>query len=217
MHKIVFIVILLSFTFIKDVVTSEIVLQKNNIIITNNDLENYKRLHNDFYGNIIGNSPAIKKLYLTLKIINLQMDINPKFDEITKKIMSEDLKKYKDTYSQYILEFFLRFEILKNDYVNNYINKNNLKELDKILIVEINFYNDNKCEMKKKSTKFKNLTQNQKILIMSNLNSKTISMKDNTYVCLSQKNTNEINNAINNIISNKGYQEFLKYVYKNIK
>ena len=217
MHKIIFIVILLSFTFIKDVVTSEIVLQKNNIIITNNDLENYKKLHNDFYGNIIENSPAIKKLYLTLKIINLQMDINPKFDEITKKIMSEDLKKYKDTYSQYILEFFLRYEILKNDYVNNYINKNNLKELDKILIVEINFYNDNKCEMKKKSTKFKNLTQNQKILIMSNLNSKTISMKDNTYVCLSQKNTNEINNAINNIISNKGYEEFLKYVYKNIK
>lgn len=217
MHKIVFIVILLSFTFIKDVVTSEIVLQKNNIIITNNDLENYKKLHNDFYGNIIENSPAIKKLYLTLKIINLQMDINPKFDEITKKIMSEDLKKYKDTYSQYILEFFLRYEILKNDYVNNYINKNNLKELDKNLIVEINFYNDNKCEMKKKSTKFKNLTQNQKILIMSNLNSKTISMKDNTYVCLSQKNTNEINNAINNIISNKGYEEFLKYVYKNIK
>lgn len=217
MHKIVFIVILLSFTFIKDVVTSEIVLQKNNIIITNNDLENYKKLHNDFYGNIIENSPAIKKLYLTLKIINLQMDINPKFDEITKKMMSEDLKKYKDTYSQYILEFFLRYEILKNDYVNNYINKNNLKELDKNLIVEINFYNDNKCEMKKKSTKFKNLTQNQKILIMSNLNSKTISMKDNTYVCLSQKNTNEINNAINNIISNKGYEEFLKYVYKNIK
>ena len=217
MHKIVFIVILLSFTFIKDVVTSEIVLQKNNIIITNNDLENYKKLHNDFYGNIIENSPAIKKLYLTLKIINLQMDINPKFDEITKKMMSEDLKKYKGTYSQYILEFFLRYEILKNDYVNNYINKNNLKELDKILIVEINFYNDNKCEMKKKSTKFKNLTQNQKILIMSNLNSKTISMKDNTYVCLSQKNTNEINNAINNIISNKGYEEFLKYVYKNIK
>jgi hypothetical protein len=217
MHKIVFIVILLSFTFIKDVVTSEIVLQKNNIIITNNDLENYKKLHNDFYGNIIENSPAIKKLYLTLKIINLQMDINPKFDEITKKMMSEDLKKYKGTYSQYILEFFLRYEILKNDYVNNYINKNNLKELDKNLIVEINFYNDNKCEMKKKSIKFKNLTQNQKILIMSNLNSKTISMKDNTYVCLSQKNTNEINNAINNIISNKGYEEFLKYVYKNIK
>ena len=217
MHKIVFIVILLSFTFIKDVVTSEIVLQKNNIIITNNDLENYKKLHNDFYGNIIENSPAIKKLYLTLKIINLQMDINPKFDEITKKMMSEDLKKYKGTYSQYILEFFLRYEILKNDYVNNYINKNNLKELDKNLIVEINFYNDNKCEMKKKSTKFKNLTQNQKILIMSNLNSKTISMQDNIYVCLSQKNTNEINNAINNIISNKGYEEFLKYVYKNIK
>ena len=143
MHKIVFIIILLSFTFIKDVVTSEIVLQKNNIIITNNDLENYKKLHNDYYGNIIEDNSAIKKLYLTLKIINLQMDINPEFKEITKKIMSKDLKKYEDTYSQYILEFFLRYEILKNDYVNSYINKNSLKELDKILIVEINFYNDN--------------------------------------------------------------------------
>ena len=145
------------------------------------------------------------------------MDINPEFKEITKKIMSKDLKKYEDTYSQYILEFFLRYEILKNDYVNSYINKNSLKELDKILIVEINFYNDNKCEMKKFSTKFKNLTENQKLLIISNLNSNTISMKDKTYICLSQKNTNEINNAINNIISNKGYEEFLKYVYKNIK
>ena len=217
MKNILYIIILAFTFFIQNIIGNEIVLQKNNIIITNDDLENYKKLHKDFFKITIEKNSAIKKLYLTFKIIDLQMNINPNFEEITKKIIKTDLEKHKDKYSEYILKYFLRYEILKNDFVNNYINKNNLKELDGIIIGEINFYNDIDCKIKKNSMKFKKLNKNQKLTIISNLNLKVIPMTNDIYICLNQKNIEEINYAFNNIISDKGYEKFLKYVYKSIK
>ena len=210
--------ITIAFTFfIQNIIGNEIVLQKNNIIITNDDLENYKKLHKDFFKITIEKNSAIKKLYLTFKIIDLQMNINPNFEEITKKMIFKDLERYKSNYSEYVLEYFLRYEILKNDFINNYIKENNLKELDGIIIGEINFYNDIDCKIKKNSMKFKNLNKNQKLTIISNLNLKVIPMTKDIYICLNQKNIEEINYAFNNIISDKGYEKFLKYVYKSIK
>ena len=217
MKKILCIIILSYIFFIKNIIGNEIVLQKNNIIITNDDLENYKEIHKDFYGNKIERNSAVKKLYLTFKIIDLQMNINPNFEEITKKMIYKDLEKYKNKYSEYILQYILRYEILKNDFVNNYIENNDLKELDEIIIGKINFYNEIICNTKKKSVKFKNLNKNQKLIIISNLNLEVISMADDIYICLNKKNIEEINYAFNNIISDKGYEKFLEYVYKNIK
>tara|TARA_B110000259_G_scaffold154606_1_gene175347 strand:+ start:1711 stop:2364 length:654 start_codon:yes stop_codon:yes gene_type:complete len=217
MKKILYIIIFTFAILIQNIIGNEIVLQKNNIIITNQDLENYKKIHKDFYGNIIEKNSAIKKLYLTFKIIDLQMNINPKFREITKKMIKTDLDKHKNKYSEYILKYFLRYEILKNDFVNNYINNNNLKELDEIINGEINFYNDIDCKIKKISMKFKNLNKNQKLTIISNLNLEVITMTNDIYICLNQKNINEINYVFNNIISDKGYEKFLEYVYKKIK
>ena len=217
MKKILYIIILSYIFFIQNIIGNEIVLQKNNIIITNDDLENYKQIHKDFYGNKIERNSAIKKLYLTFKIIDLQMNINPNFEEITKKMIFKDLEKYKNKYSEYILQYILRYEILKNDFVNNYIENNDLKELDEIIIGKINFYNEIKCKTKKNSIKFKKLNKNQKLTIISNLNLKVIPMTKDIYICLNQKNIEEINYAFNNIISDKGYEKFLKYVYKSIK
>ena len=217
MKKILCIIILSYIFFIKNIIGNEIVLQKNNIIITNDDLENYKEIHKDFYGNKIERNSAVKKLYLTFKIIDLQMNINPNFEEITKKMIYKDLEKYKNKYSEYILQYILRYEILKNDFVNNYIENNDLKELDEIIIGKINFYNEIICNTKKKSVKFKNLNKNQKLIIISNLNLEVISMANDIYICLNKKNIEEIDYAFNNIISDKGYEKFLEYVYKNIK
>ena len=217
MKKILYIIILSYIFFIQNIIGNEIVLQKNNIIITNDDLENYKQIHKDFYGNKIERNSAIKKLYLTFKIIDLQMNINPNFEEITKKMIFKDLEKYKNKYSEYILKYILRYEILKNDFVNNYIENNDLKELDEIIIGKINFYNEINCNTKKKSVKFKNLNKKQKLIIISNLNLEVISMANDIYICLNKKNIEEIDYAFNNIISDKGYEKFLEYVYKNIK
>ena len=217
MKKILYIIIFTFAILIQNIIGNEIVLQKNNIIITNDDLENYKKIHKHFFKITIEKNSAIKKLYLTFKIIDLQMNINPNFEEITKKMIFKDLERYKSNYSEYVLEYFLRYEILKNDFINNYIKENNLKELDEIIIGKINFYNEIKCKTKKNSIKFKKLNKNQKLTIISNLNLKVIPMTKDIYICLNQKNIEEINYAFNNIISDKGYEKFLKYVYKSIK
>ena len=43
-------IILLHLTVNISLYADEIILQKNNIIITNDDLKKYKKLHQDFYG-----------------------------------------------------------------------------------------------------------------------------------------------------------------------
>jgi hypothetical protein len=210
-------IILLHLTVNISLYADEIILQKNNIIITNDDLKKYKKLHQDFYGEVINNSAAIKKLYMTFKIIDYQASINPNFLKQTNKIISEDINQYKEKYSEYILSYFLRFEILKNDYISMHIKNNNLNELDNLLVEKINLYSDNQCERQMKIIEFRELNNNQKEIILSNLSNKAILISKNVFVCLSNKNKIEINNLVNGIFLEKGYQEFLKYVHKKIK
>ena len=210
-------IILLNLTVNISLYADEIILQKNNIIITNDDLEKYKKLHQDFYGEVINNSAAIKKLYMTFKIIDYQTSINPNFLKQTNRIISEDINQYKEKYSEYILSYFLRFEILKNDYISMHIKNNNLNELDNLLVEKINLYNNNQCEKQINIIEFRELNNDQKKIILSNLSNKAILISKNMFVCLSNKNKIEINNLVNGIFLEKGYQEFLKYVHKNIK
>ena len=56
---------------------NEIVFQKKGVIITSIDLKNYKNLHDDYHGQEIGNSKAIKNLYMIFTIVNKQIEGNP--------------------------------------------------------------------------------------------------------------------------------------------
>ena len=61
----IIIIILILILNIKYTLSNEIVLQKNNVIITETDLDNYKKLHFDYFNNQISNHTAKKKLYMT--------------------------------------------------------------------------------------------------------------------------------------------------------
>ena len=115
------------------------------------------------------------------------------------------------------MSYFLRYEILKKDYITYYINQNNLEELSNLLVEKIIFYNDDKCQIKKKSYLFKDLTINHKKIIINNLSKNTILVDKDTYACLTKVNKDEINSLINGVISEKGNKDFLKYVHKTIK
>ena len=154
---------------------------------------------------------------MTFKIIDYQTSINPNFLLQTDKIIARDIVQYKEKYSEYILSYFLRFEILKNDYISMYIKNNNLNELDNLLVEKINLYNDDQCKKQINIIEFRELNNDQKEIIISNLSNKAILISKNVFVCLDNKNKIEINNLVNGVFLEKGYQEFLKYVYKNIK
>ena len=216
MTKII-IIFILTITINLNLQSNEILLQKNNVVITSYHLEKYIQLYNDFYGDEINSNAAKKKLYMTFKLVDNQSNINPNFLKQTKKIISKDIDEYKEIYSEYIMSYFLRFEILKNDFISLYIKDNHLKELDKLLIENISLFNDNECNIPIKTIKFNELNDNQKKIILNNLFRKAILIDENMFVCLDDKNKEEINNLVNGIFKEKGYQEFLKYVYKNIK
>jgi hypothetical protein len=213
----IIIVILILILNMKYTLSNEIVLQKNNVIITETDLDNYKKLHFDYFNNQINNHTAKKKLYMTLKIIDNQIKKNPNFIKQTNKLIINDVLKYEKKYSEYIISYFLRYEILKKDYINYYINQNNLKELSNLLVEKIIFYNDDKCQIKIKSYLFKDLTINHKKIIINNLSKNIILVDKDTYACLTNVNKDEINSLINGIILEKGNKDFLKYVHKTIK
>jgi hypothetical protein len=215
--KIIFNIILLSLLFSGILTSSEILLQKNNVIITSDDLEKYKKLHNDYYASNIKDSLAIKKLYMTFKIVDYQSKINPNFLSQTNEIILEDLNKYKELYSEYIMSYFLRYEILKNDYISAFIKDYNLEALDNLLKEKFKIYNDNDCKIIINKIKFKELNNIQKKTIMSNLAKNSIKIDQDKFVCLNNENKKEINNLVNGIFLEKGNQEFLRYVHKNIK
>ena len=215
--KILVLNILLLFIFINNVLSKNIILQKNNIIITKADIINYKKLFKDFNGLGIIDSVAIKKLYMTFKIVDLQILRNPNFIQGTNSIIKNDVEKHKDRYTQDILEYFFRYELLKKDFINNYITKNNFNILDGVFKNNINIYNDKNCKLKKLSIKFDNLNKIEKIKLIENLSIKEILIENNKYICLKENNIKEIKNALNNIVGKDGYEKFLEYVYKNIK
>lgn len=200
-----------------NILSDEIILQKNDIIITNDDLEKYQRLHKDYFGKEITRNTAIKNLYITFKIIDQQKKINPNFIEQTDKIIKKDIEDFQLLYSNYILSYFLRYEILKKDFIMMYVNNNNLIKLDKLLINKLSIFKDNECRNKIKTIKFDSLNIMDKQNILNNLSNEVILIADNSYLCLNDTNRDEINNIINNIVSKAGYEEFLKYVYRNIK
>lgn len=202
---------------VNNVIASEIILQKNGIIITNEDLNKYQKLHNDFYGDEINSSSAVKQLYMIFKIINRQIEINPEFIIRTNDIIKEDIIKFEMNYSNYILTYFLRYEILKKDFIGVYIKNNNQSELDRLVTSKIELFSDSECKIKKNSKKFNVLNKYQKQIILNNLLSTSILIEENMYVCLSDINRDQINKTVNNIISLKGYEKFLNYVYRNIK
>ena len=210
-------IVIISVFFINNASTNEIIFQKNNIVITNTDLKNYQNLYQDFYKQEISKSSAIKNLYVTYKIVDKQIQINPNFIINSEKLIKEDVIKFKDKYSRYILEYFLRYHLLRKDYVNSYITGNNFEELNSILKIKIDFFADKECKSNKISLTFEELTLTDKYNIITNLSNKEILMENNKYACLNTANIEDIDNALNNILAKNGYEEFLKYVFKTIK
>ena len=214
--KIIFI-IFLSFLYFENLLANEILFQKKGVIITSNDLKNFKNLHDDYHGQIIGNSTAIKNLYMIFTVVNKQIEDNPNFIKLTNNIIKKDVQKFKEIYSEYIISYFLRYEILKNDYISLHIDKNGVNILDKLFNDKINLSSDENCEVISKTIRFKELKIKYKKSILTNISNDSILIDENSYACLSKKNKEKIYNLTQEILSKEGNQKFLKYVHKSIK
>ena len=214
--KIIFILLFIFLNF-ENLLANKILFQKNEIIITSLDLENYQNLHQDYYGLKIGNSKSIKNLYMIIKIINKQIKNNPNFIEATNDIIQKDVQKFKEIYSEYIISYFLRYEILKKDFISLHIDKNGVKKLDDLFKSKINIFSDTNCQVISKTIDFKELKTDQKKKIITNMNNSSIFIDENSFVCLSKQKKEKVYNLTNVILLKEGNEKFIEYVHKSIK
>ena len=101
---------------------SEIIYNKNNLIITNIDLNNYKQIYKNNYDLDIDNNSALKDLVLINNLIKYFENFNKEF---LNQIDSQILEQYGgETFNDISFRDFLRFSKIRDEFIINYFNNN---------------------------------------------------------------------------------------------
>jgi hypothetical protein len=201
---------------------SNIIYDKNEITITDIEMNNYIRLYENNYGKNLSKNKAVKNIVLIKRTINTLLKENPEYIlKVDQKIKLEfDEKIFKNE----ILINFLRFQNIRNEFISEYFKKeftikdlelvfSTLKEFkyqlstNKCLTIEI-IQNLNRNEQFI-SNFYKNLKENQKDF--------KVNINDIIYdVCIDSELFKNLESTIINYIENKTKDEFDKFIYRKI-
>ena len=202
---------------------SEIIYNKNNIIITQFDITTYQQLYKENYNSNINKSNSLKDLVLISNLIKNIENNNPEF---LKNIDSEILLRLnQDALNNEVVINFFRFSRIRDEFLINYFqNKlqlselgNLFKELDSLnlpisidnclIIKDIIDLRENKEFIENVYYNLKNNTQNFQITIN----------KVKYKVCINELTFKNIENLIIDYIQIQTSEEFEKFVYEKTK
>ena len=124
-------ILLFIFFFTIKIGYSSIVYDKNNILITEIEMNSYLNLYKNNFGISISNNEAIKNIVIINKTINFLQKNNPNFlsnlDILIEKEYSKEI--FNDQASLY----FIRFQKIRNEFISEYFNNNfDIKDLENI-------------------------------------------------------------------------------------
>lgn len=211
---------ILIFLFSIKIGYSNVIYDKNEIIITEIEMNNYKDLYKNNFEKKISNNQAIKNIVLIKKTINFLKKDNPDFISfLDKNIESEYGNKILN--NEDFLNF-IRFQKIKNEFISEYFQ--NFFSIEDLKIIFTNFdsmklpISINNCLTIEKLYEFRN----DKGFIESffrNLKNKdqkiSISLNNKLYdVCLDAKSFKNIESEIINFIENKTKDDFNKFIYR---
>ena len=199
---------------------TNVIYDKNEIIITEIELNNYKELYKNNFGTDISNNIAIKNIVLIIKTIRFLKINNPDFisilDQNIKLEYGEKIFNNQETLN------FIRFQKIRNEFISEYfqnifsiqdleliftnfdslklpISKNNCLTIEKLYDVrnDKNFIESFFKKIRKKNIKL------------------TTSINEELYeVCLSDKLFNNIESEIIKFIESKTEDDFDKFIYR---
>ena len=199
---------------------TNVIYDKNEIIITEIELNNYKELYRNNFGTDISNNIAIKNIVLIMKTIRFLEINNPDFisilDQNIKLEYGEKIFNNQETLN------FIRFQKIRNEFISEYfqnifsiqdleiifrnfdslklpISKNNCLTIEKLYDVrsDKNFIESFFKKIRKKNIKL------------------TTSINEELYeVCLSDKSFNNIESEIIKFIESKTEDDFDKFIYR---
>ena len=199
---------------------SNVIYDKNNIVITEFDIKVYQKLYKQNYNSNINKSNSLKDLVLINKLIKYLEVNNPEF---LKKIDTEILIRLEQSsYENDGIKNFLRFSRIRDEFIINYFqNKLELIELNNLFknldALELPI-SDNNCLI---INEIVDLKDNEKFIenFYKNLKNNTqdfqITINDIKYkVCINELIYRNIENLIVEYIQIQTAKEFEKFVYE---
>ena len=211
---------LLVFLFLFKYSYANIIYDKNNIVITEFDIEIYQQLYKQNYNLDINKSNSLKDLVLIYNLINNLESNNPEF---LNKVDSEILMRLgQNSFENDGIKNFLRFSRIRDEFIINYFqNKLELIELinlfkdlgslelpisnnDCLIINETIDLKDNEKFVENFFNNLKNNTQNFQVMI-NNIEYK---------VCINELKYRNLENLIVEYIQIQTAEEFEKFVYE---
>ena len=202
---------------------SDIVYEKNDTIITSIDLETYKKLYKENYGQMLDNNNALKNLVL---INNLIKSLERNNKEFLNQIDNRILNDYRGiSFDNLIAKNFFRFLKIRNEFTINYFqNELDVKELEDIFaeLENLNLpVSRNDCLILEQLVDLKNnryFIEDFYNNLKTNTNNFTVLINDEIYrVCIDKKKFRSIEELIINYIQIKTKDEFEYFVYGKSK
>ena len=198
---------------------SNIIYDKNNILITDIEMKNYLNLYENNFGTSISKNEAIKKIVIIKNTINFLQNNNPNYlsnldilieKEYTKKIFNDQVSLY-----------FIRFQKIRNEFISEYFNnefdikdlKNIFSNFDNLRIpiskndcLTIEKLHDVRNDDQFVKSFFENLKKNQQNF--------EIAIDNEIYnACINAKLFSNLEKEIIKFIQNKTEKDFNKFIY----
>ena len=199
---------------------TNVIYDKNEIIITEIELNNYKELYKNNFGTDISNNIAIKNIVLIIKTIKFLKINNPDFisilDQNIKLEYGEKIFNNQNTLN------FIRFQKVRNEFISEYFQ--NIFSIEDLEIIFTNFdslklpISKNNCLTIEKLYDLRN-DKNFIESFFKKIRKKNIkittSINEELYeVCLSDKLFNNIESEIIKFIESKTEDDFDKFIYR---
>ena len=199
---------------------TNVIYDKNEIIITDIELNNYKELYKNNFGTDISNNIAIKNIVLIIKTIKFLKINNPDFisilDQNIKLEYGEKIFNNQETLN------FIRFQKIRNEFISEYFQ--NIFSIQDLEIIFTNFdslklpISKNNCLTIEKLYDVRN-DKNFIESFFKKIRKKNIkittSINEELYeVCLSDKLFNNIESEIIKFIESKTEDDFDKFIYR---
>ena len=198
---------------------SNIIYDKNNILITEIEMSNYLNLYKNNFGTSISKNEAIKNIVIIKNTINFLQNNNPNYLSNLDILIEKEYTK--EIFNDQVSLYFVRFQIIRNEFISEYfINDFDIKDLKNIFS---NFDNlripisKNDCLTIEKlhdvgndeqfvKSFFENLKKNQQ-------NFKIIIDNQIYNACINPKLFNNIEKEIIKYIENKTEKNFNEFIY----
>ena len=214
--------LLMAFLLSINLAYSNIIYDKNGILISEIEIETFKNLYQEFYQQKISNNFAKKNIILMKKTIIYLEEYNQKFISL----LNENIKEEHglNIEKNIVLYDFLRFQKIRNEFISDYYQ--NQFDIDDLRLIftyfdELNLpLSENECFTIERMINLKDDEyflnnffynfKNNKQEYKTNINGKDFD------VCINIEIFNKIDNQIYNFIQNKTEKNFLDFIYGKI-